>query len=214
MNVDFALRFFTPIILMLSVVCQFGCSNKGASKDVLARDSMLFCDLHDVKHWRHIPSDMPIDEFHQLVNKRLKSKLKTSEYLTLVDELEKVEFYRQLYPEAKKRIEAIIETDWQCPQFKDFYSIELNKVAEGEGLPVRIGSEVVAEIVVKPGSEYYLNGEPLNLNSDELEKFVEGRDKDQSLTVKMNDDTTDADFQNLLKRLAVLNVSNVSVISD
>jgi len=50
--------------------------------------------------------------------------LKTNEFNKLLEDMESVEFYRQMYPTEKSRIEKFTGETWNCPAFENFYSIK------------------------------------------------------------------------------------------
>ena len=113
---------------IFAYVILVGCTQSIASnKQALLKDANAFCDIHEAKHWKDISSNTPITEFNKIIYERVRKSVKSDEFYKFIESMNSVKFYRQMYPTAKIRIEEITGVAWDCPAYKEFYSIKINR---------------------------------------------------------------------------------------
>jgi hypothetical protein len=174
-------------------------------------DADAFCNVHALDNWKDLKPDISISEFNTQVKAKVKSVLKTREFLSLLDDMDSIDFYHEMYPAAKAKIESLTGSTWDCPAYQNFYNLK--------SLPDNLEQSKTLEpqIVVNASDQYLLQGEPLNLNTDELKTFIHSRSKDKlesPIVILLKAGATDMGLQRLFEALTSLQVTNVSVISE
>jgi hypothetical protein len=201
-------KLFFVLAILLSMPA---CKTNIYKKETLLQDANAFCNVHALDNWKYLKPDISISEFNTQVKAKVKSVLKTKEFLSLLDDMDSVEFYHEMYPAAKAKIESITGSTWDCPAYRNFYKLksqpdnpEQSKILE-------------PQIVVNASGQYFLQGKPLNLNTDELKTFIHSRSKDKlesPIVILLKAGATDMGLQRLFEALTSLQVTNVRVISE
>jgi hypothetical protein len=201
-------NFFVLLILLSMPACK---ANDISKTEALLQDADAFCKVHTLDNWKDLKRDISISELNTLVKAKVKSVLKTKEFLNLLDDMDSVEFYREMYPTAKAKIESLTGSTWDCPAYQNFYKLksqpdnpEQSKILE-------------PQIIVNSSDQYFLLGDPISLSTDKLEIFIHSRTKDQTdspIIILLKAGATDLALQKLFKALSSLKVTNVRVISE
>ncbi len=195
-------------ILLLIPACK---ANDINDNKLLLQDADAFCKIHSADIWKDLKRDISISEFNTLVKAKVKSVLKTKEFLNLLDDMDSVEFYREMYPTAKAKIESLTGSTWDCPAYQNFYKLKSQ--------PVNLEQQesLKPQIIVNSSDQYFLLGDPISLSTDKLEIFIHSRTKDQTdspIIILLKAGATDLALQKLFKALSSLKVTNVRVISE
>jgi biopolymer transport protein ExbD len=202
---------------LLSVVALIlSCASNGyAKQDRLKLDAKAFCEVHAREKWGDVSPDLSVTEFETLVRSRQRSAIETSEFVTLLDELDQIRFYRDLYPTAKKKISLLIGEPWHCPAYEAFYRLKVEKA--GGDAKLEPQGDLQADIVISSEGGYLLQGVPCDLNSEKcigrLKQLVQYR-KDAPVVIRLDDGSSDSHLQTLFKALASLKVNKVTVLED
>ncbi len=201
-------------ILLLMAACktnEFNNNDPLLQNELLLQDANAFCDIHTANYWADLPPDMSISEFNTQVKAKLKSVLKTEEFLTLLDDMDSVEFYREMYSTAKGKVESLTGTSWNCPAYQTFYELKSQPVIPKQ-------SKLFApQIIVNTFDQYSLHGKPLNLSTDKLKVFINSRinDKvDSPIVILVEAGASDMGLQRLIKALSSLQVTNINIINE
>jgi hypothetical protein len=112
--------FFVLLILLPMPACKTNIFKN----ETLLQDADSFCKVHALDNWKDLKRDISISEFNAQVKAKVKSVLNTKEFLTLLDDMDSVEFYREMYPTAKAKIESLTGNMWDCPAYQNFYKLK------------------------------------------------------------------------------------------
>ena len=200
---------------VLSFTCIFtyvllsGCTQSIASnKQALLRDANAFCDIHEAKHWKDISPTTPITEFNKIIDERVRQSVKSDEFYKLIESMNSVEFYRQMYPTAKIRIEEITGVAWDCPAYKEFYSIKTNRDHS-------VSQANEADIVITKEGNYLVQNKIVKLTSASLKAALDHNNNPRSkLIIKLDSGASDELLNPLFQALSQLGIENVSVLSE
>lgn len=210
MNRKYTSRYVQAICINLMVALSFGCSDRRNELQSYLDDAGAFCSVHESNKWADVSREMSIEAFNELVMERQLESVKTQRFKDLVKQLGEVRFYRELYPTAKREIEAITGTEWNCPPYEAFTSLTLQR-EPSESL---ISSDAHPDIQVTSSGDFFLDHQPLDLQSDQLRAFIAERGSESSLIIKLEKGVGDETLEPLFRALSDLKVSQVSVISD
>jgi hypothetical protein len=209
MNRKCTSRYAQAICISLMVALSFSCSERRDERQSYLEDAEAFCAVHESNKWADVSREMSIDAFNKLVMARELESVKTQRFKDLVKQLGEVEFYRELYPTAKREIEAITGTEWNCPPYEAFTSITVQR--EPSEL---LSSDAHPDILVTSSGDFFLDHQPLDLQSDQLKQFIANRDSDSPVIIKLEDGVGDEALEPLFRAFAELEVQDISVISD
>ena len=201
--------------LINSILCIFAClvlsgcsQNNASNKQALAQDASAFCDIHEAKHWNDISPQIPITEFNKISYERVSKVLKTNEFNKLLDEMGSVEFYRQMYPPAKSRIEKLTGEAWNCPAYENFYSIKTSSGSTDS-------HESEADIIITKEGKYLIQNKPVKLTPNALKAALDHEKNPKSnLIIKMETGASDNLLPALFQAIAPLGIEDVSVLSE
>lgn len=210
MNKHFIYWSLKAICATLIVALSLGCSHQQDERQSYMDDAKAFCAVHGSENWAETPHEMSTEEFDKLVIARELDSVKTQKFKDLIKRLAQIQFYRELYPTAKREIEAITGVEWNCPSYEAFFGLKVQPVApESKEL-----SSLSPDIVVTSSGEYFLDGNLLDLKSGQLREFIEKRGAETPLVIKLEEGVADDALSPLFGLLAGLNVENVSVVSE
>jgi hypothetical protein len=209
MNRKCTSRYAQAICINLMVALSFGCSERRNERQSYLDDAGAFCAVHESNKWAEVSPEMSIDAFNKLVMERELESVKTQRFKDLVKQLGEVGFYRELYPTAKREIEAITGTEWNCPPYEAFTSITVQR--EPSEL---LSSDAHPDILVTPSGDFFLDHQPLDLQSDQLKQFIANRGSNSPVIIKLEDGVGDEALEPLFRAFAELEVQDISVISD
>jgi len=202
-----------PRIISFTCIFTFlllsGCTQSETSrKQSLILDANAFCDIHEAKHWKDISPDMPIAEFNEIVNERVLKVLKTNEFNNLLEDMKSVGFYRQMYPTAKAKIENITGETWDCPAYKEFYSLKTSREST-------VSHENEPDIIITKEGKYLIQNKAVKLTADSLKAALQIDEKPRTkLIIKLETGVSDELLGPLFQALSPLGIENVSVLSD
>lgn len=207
-------RYFLPkcahlICLVFIMDFLVGCTIRTNDKQAHLDDAQAFCAIHGIEHWRDAKG-LPVEKLNELVVSRELGAVKTQEFKELVLRLGKLDFYRELYPTAKQEIETITGTNWDCAAYEQFTKLIVTYENETP-LP---SAKLAPDILVRFSGDYLLNGEALDLDSNQLQEFVAARGVNTPIVIRLGHGTNDDMLLPLFQYLSKLNVENVSVIED
>lgn len=197
-------------LFIVASLILVSCSNKNED---LTNDSLRFCDVFTIENWDNYESGITPSELEETVSKKSKEAVKTEEFTSLIDDLNAIEFYHDLYPTAKVRIEALTGKEWECPQYQKFYDLKLEKGASKATDTVdRI------TILVTATGDYYYQDENLDfnspvINSKELNDTLIDN-KNVKVILEMQPGAKDEYLEPIFKYLASMSISTVQVISN
>ncbi len=197
-------------LFIVASLILVSCSNKNED---LTNDSLRFCDVFTIENWDNYESGITPSELEETVSKKSKEAVKTEEFTSLIDDLNAIEFYHDLYPTAKARIEALTGKEWECPQYQKFYDLKLEKGASKATDTVdRI------TILVTATGDYYYQDENLDfnspvINSKELNDTLIDN-KNVKVILEMQPGAKDEYLEPIFKYLASMSISTVQVISN
>lgn len=196
--------------LALVVVFSPACSVQFSTKMFYREDAEAFCAIHELDNWSDVSSEMPLSEFNQLVIERELAVVKTQTFKEIVEDLSKVNFYPELYPLAKRRIQAVTGEDWDCPAYEKFSSLVQKPVS----LPAVDTSNISPDILINTSNAFELHGAALDLQSDQLKLFIASRNRNLPLIVKMEKGASNEALSLLFDYLSKLDVENILVVDD
>ena len=200
---------------MLSFTCIFayvllsGCTQSiPSNKQTLLKDASAFCDIHDAKHWEDISSKTTITKFNKITYERVRKSVKTDEFYKFIESMKSVEFYRQMYSTAKTRIKAITGVAWNCPAYKEFYSIKISR-------DNTVSQANEADIVITKEGKYLVQNKIVKLTSSSLKAALDHDNNPRSkLIIKLDSGASDDLLNPLFQALSQLGIENVSVFSE
>lgn len=210
-------ELFYRLGLLFVVTLILSCASSGyAQQDRIKLDAKAFCEVHAREKWTDVSQSLSVSEFEALVRTRQRSAIATREFAAVLDELDQVRFYRDLYPTAKKKIGSLIGEPWSCPAFEAFYQLKVEKTGNN-GTKLESQGVSKADIVISSEGNYLLQGMPCDLNSDKcigrLKQLVQYR-SDAPVVIRIDNGSSSSHLQTLFKALASLKASKVTVIED
>ncbi len=199
--------FLAAYVMLLTLQ---GCRSE---EQKLLLDAESFCQIHLKKNWVDVDSSMPIGEFNDLVIQRTTLVVKTEAFKTLIDELNTVEFYRELYPTAKEKIQTLTGKVWDCPEYEQFYRLQFKKI-EGVGGDQKGGGGFKL-VITKEGS-YLVDGKAIDIDDSEIwdSQVAAKITPDTHFVITMSPETSDEYLSPLFNKLAQLGLQNIQVISE
>lgn len=198
------------ICINLCVALPLGCSDQETEHQSYLDDARAFCAVHESENWGTMPNEMSADELNKLVIARELDSVKTQRFKDLIKQLGKVQFYRELYPTAKREIEAITGAEWNCPPYEAFAALKVQR----EDSESPLSPHLRPDIIVSSSRDYFLGNQLLDLQSDQLKEFIANKGLESPLIIKLEEGVADDALQPLFQILGELKVKNVSVISD
>lgn len=203
------LQHIIRFICIITFVLLSGCTqNTTYSKQSLANDAKAFCDIHEAKHWKDITPSTSVKELNEIANSRARNAIKTSEFNNLLNEMNAIEFYRQMYPTAKSKIEKITGEVWNCEAYKDFYTVNTSRDSI-------ISNKSEADIVITKAGEYLIQDKAVEITPTSLKAALQSDKHPRSkIIIKLNTGASDDLLGPLFQALAPLGIENVSVLSD
>jgi len=196
----------------LYILCSlplFACApNLVVEDQLLKQDAKIFCDLHKTENLTEIPSEATTDEASSIIYHRGIQSLKTVEVRMLLEEMNTVRFYRQMYPLAKEKIEKITGDVWNCPAYKNFYQIKLAD-NNSDSNPI--------DIIITKNGEYLIQNQPVELTSKAIDSALNmdtNKIPQYKLIIQLQDGASDELLEPLFKILTSLGFETVNVLSD
>ncbi|WNO10472.1 hypothetical protein [Teredinibacter sp. KSP-S5-2] len=197
---------FVFVLLLLLVSCDSG-------TEKYKQDAKAFCDVFAVENWKEFKSELSFEELNDLVIARSKSAVKTKAFSALIEELDKVEFFRDLSPTAKGKIQELTGEEWSCPDYEKFYQLTIRKAS--------VSSEAnskVSEFQIEIGAQgrYFIQGKEIDIYDDVVwgKEISSKVTPDTLLTINMQSGVNDEQLKPLFIRLSAMGVKNVQVISE
>ena len=197
----FRLTMKIVVLALSNLALLTSCS----AKTTLDAAAKAFCDVHDLKNWQDISKDSDIAKFNEIVHKRVLQALKTDEFIALVNELSHVEFYKLMYPTAKKKIQTITGKEWQCPAYEKFYSLNFVK-EEANSKPI--------EFCISKQGFYSNNGKQFSLTDEAISSTLKNTDKQETIIIKLDSGESEESLMQLMSLLAKYNIENIKVVSE
>lgn len=203
-------RSVQAVCINVFVALSLGCTSQEGERQSYLDDAGAFCAVHESEEWADIPGDISADAFNRLVISRQLESVTTQRFRELINQLGEIQFYRELYPTAKREIEAITSAEWDCPPYAAFTTLT---VQPEEAKPSELLS-LRSDILVTSSGDLFLDQQPLDLESDQLKEFITARESDGPLVIRLEKGVGDEALDPLFRILAELKVTDVSVISD
>lgn len=203
------MKQIATIITSLICIHLSGCSEN----KTLLEDADIFCHAHSLENWRDLPSDISMAEFSEIVDTRLKQAVKTDDFIGLVDQMNDVAHYRDMYSIAQKRVEALTGAEWACPEYETFYAILISRAEKPQTAAPDAGEMIIR--ITKDG-EYIFNGTNLHQpSSAALQSHISDEvDGATAVMVHMAPGATDELLEVLFEALSSLGIETVRVQPD
>jgi hypothetical protein len=191
-----------------------GCGEPASvAQSDIGKDAIALCQSYALDNWNDIDNSISFQELDVIVANRVKSDLKTDAVKAIVDEINNIEFYRNIYPHVKSKVEELTKGEWNCPELETFYSFNITKYP-----PDNSSLQNLKKIVITTAGEYLFNGKAILLVNENLSKISSELSVNNEVPLKvqvvMEPGTNDQQLEPLFKILADLGVENVSVQSD
>jgi len=201
---------FCKYIIFVALLAGCGESNSIADSEV-SKDAIALCQSYSEDNWKDVDRSVSIEEFNAVIGQRVKSELQTDAVKVVVDEINGIDFYREIYPHVKSKMEKLTKGKWDCPALEAFYSLNITK--DGSD-----GASQLKKITITAAGDYLFSGKgisPISENIDDIKSELVVGDKVASkVLVVMEAGTNDQQLEPLFKILADLGIENVSVHSD
>jgi len=204
------------IICTLVLVLTACSQDTATNKQLLINDANVFCEIHGLQHWKETPPDNAASqELNQMIRKRVLNVLETDEFRKVVIEMESVEHFSQIYPQAKSKVEKIIGQSWDCPAYKEFYSLTFTSIDGGEGLKVNNYKLGEVDIFITKDGKYLYKNKPIKLTTEALKSIlVQDNAPKVELVVELEKGTSKILLEPLYQAAYQLEVKAISVISQ
>jgi hypothetical protein len=111
---------FLPLLFLVVSACE-------SQQEILKKEANAFCEIHNPENWKEFAKTGSPAELEKELNKRIDKAIKTKALKDVIAELNQVEFMRELYPTAQKKISNLIGENWDCPFYQEFYSVRFER---------------------------------------------------------------------------------------
>ncbi len=204
------IKSFCTYIFLATLLASCG-EFTSVTESGISKDAITLCQYYKEDNWKDVDRSASIEEFNTVVGQRIKTELQSDAVKAVVDEINDIEFYREIYPHVKLKMEKLTNEEWSCPALEAFYSLSITKHHSDEASQPK-------EITVTAAGDYLFSGKsisPISENIDDIKSELIVGDKVASkVLVVMESGTNDQQLEPLFKILADLGVENVSVHSD
>ncbi|WP_157678092.1 hypothetical protein [Oleiphilus messinensis] len=202
-------KFIIQKILILCFALSIvGCDNDHL--EVIRADAHTFCEIHNPTNWKSYSENNSIEHLDQELSKRIESSLKTHEMKSVVAELSNIQFFKELYPAAKEKITALIQSEWNCEYYKMFYSITFTNEAY---LPVTPAKDVSLEIRILDDHRLVLGNREALIAETNFRSVVGNITNTENLiVVTIETGVSESTVENILQELQSLKVANVRLV--
>lgn len=172
------------------------------------KDLSILCNEYDINKWSAIDKNLSVEEFNQLVEQSIKAKVSTTEIRGIVNEIANTEFLTNIYPDTKRKVEALTGKNWDCENLKRFYALKIR--------PRGAELENINAITITANGNYIFNGVVIDLkNINEAQSNLEKTNSTISKTiVTMRPGSSEDQLQKLFTVLSQLRATDVSVVSE
>ena len=206
-NLKILLSIFLSIFL-------FACAKNTISEESsLKQDAKIFCSLYEEENLRKISPSNSIDDADEIIFHRGLQTLKTDEFKTLMKEMRSIQFYRQMYPFTKSKIEKIIGESWDCQACKKFYHITL----KNKNSDIGSNSGISKNIIITKNGDYLIQDNSVELTVEAINAALDVSEKEiphYQLDIILKKDTSDEFLEPLFKVLASLGFKKVNVLNE
>ncbi|MFC3151055.1 hypothetical protein ACFOEK_08450 [Litoribrevibacter euphylliae] len=130
-------RIYSTTLLLVSMFL-LGCSSNENTLETFQAEADQFCELHNPELWSDFSPENQQNTYesesglYDALDLKISETIHTSEFKFIITELNQIEWRRQLYPAAIEKISQLIQSDWKCPFYEQFYSIDLQRVSNTE----------------------------------------------------------------------------------
>ncbi len=120
----FQLKIKLASIIFITITF-FGCSKATLLYD---QEAKVFCDLHDVENWEGGARRASNAELKSILDQKVSEVKFSNEFQKIINDLDEIKFVKKLYPSAQEKIQAFTGELWECPAYKEFYSVKFERI--------------------------------------------------------------------------------------
>ncbi len=204
------IKLFCTFIFLVALLASCGESASVAQSDI-GKDATALCQVYEEDNWKDIDRSISVEEFKAVIDRRVKSDLQTDAVKAVVDGMNDIEFYREIYPHVKSKMEELTKGEWNCPALEAFYSLKITKNHSDENVQPK-------QVTITAAGDYLFSDKKISLVSENIDdiksELIVGDKVASKVLVVMETGTNDQQLEPLFKILADLGVENVSVHSD
>lgn len=174
------------------------------------QEAKIFCNLHKVENWEGGMRRITNEELKIILDRKISEVAFSKKFKEIINDLDKIKFLKQLYPGAKEKIRTLTGEPWECPEYKEFYSVKLERITpkiepKYSSLTINISSS--GEVVVNGTLIKDITAEEFNkiISSIELKPPV-------SATVTMNKGASEEILNQVMQTLKKTAIKHLVLI--
>ena len=197
----------------MAIITAVGCNPE---QENYKKEAAAFCEVHNPENWRAFAKTGSPGELQKELNSRIDQVVKTTAFKKIVAELNQVEFMRKLYPTAQSKISKLIGRQWECPYYKEFYTITFERLPKDTITTDIDKDKDVVVIGIDAKGNYTVNSMELMDNAPETLKDaikMVAATSPPKVVVKTEENTPKDSLDSALRVLYGMGVKHTSIIS-
>ena len=189
-----------------------GCKSK---LDVYKEEAQQFCEVHNPSEWKAHVKKTGETNVKEELDRRVNSVVITEEFKKIVDELNKVEFMRELYSTAQAEISKLIQDKWECVYYREFYTVRFER-SQGD-MAAQPSEEGLITIVIDADGNITISS--MELMDNQLETLRQGietiaTESPPKIVIKTRENTPKSTLNGVTGLLYKMGVRKATIISD
>ncbi len=151
--------------IFIITIALLGCNDPKLSYN---KEAKIFCDLHKTENWEGGARRATNAELKVILDRKISEVAFSKKFEEIINDLDKIKFLKKLYSGAQEKIRTLTGEQWECPEYKEFYSVKFERITpkikpKNNSLTINISSS--GEVIV--------NGELMkNITTEEFNKIL------------------------------------------
>jgi biopolymer transport protein ExbD len=210
LNRSFGISALLSLPVAIILVTSAACNSK---QDTYRQEAKAFCEVHNPNNWKEYANAPGSVDLQKEVNRRVSEVIHTREFKQIVADLDKIQFARELYGAAQRKISALTGEPWDCPYYQQFYAVSFEQ--KGTSVP-DLGDKNTVVVSIDNNGNYTVNTmELMNNEQDTLKQAIlkVAATPPPKVIVKTSENTPKEAIDAVMNTLHDLGVKNATLVT-
>lgn len=155
--------------IFLITITLIGCNETKLSYN---QEAKIFCDLHKTESMEGGARRATNAELKVILDRKISEVAFSKKFKEIINDLDKIRFLKNLYPGAQEKIRTLTGEQWECPEYKELYSVKFERITpkiEPKHNSITINISNSGEVIVNGGLMTNITAEEFNKIISSLE---------------------------------------------